>query len=150
MSALTEYREAKGWSMARLAREVGMSDTSVGAFEVGTRSLSFEAAERLAQVLGVDPTALWARHATDQMRAALATVSRLTDGQSLVSLGMPRIRLALDLNRELSALPDLPPDLMEEKSLLCGQIADQLRRVEEAIRPLESAKRASLKKRLRS
>jgi transcriptional regulator with XRE-family HTH domain len=56
---LRELREKKGWSQAKLAEQVGVSDAYVAQLETGARkNPSLEILKRLARALGVPVTEL--------------------------------------------------------------------------------------------
>lgn len=52
---ITELREARGWNQAELGRKVGTSGQQIGRLEDGTRRLTLEWVERIAEALGVTP-----------------------------------------------------------------------------------------------
>lgn len=54
MSALREARQSLGWSMARLAREMGCTERAVAKWELnGTAHAEFVRMAKAAEVLGV-------------------------------------------------------------------------------------------------
>jgi transcriptional regulator with XRE-family HTH domain len=57
-AALRWAREVKGWSQARLAREIGISRSSVCEIEAGGRNANHAMITRLAEALGCPATVL--------------------------------------------------------------------------------------------
>jgi transcriptional regulator with XRE-family HTH domain len=100
---LKEARAGK-FTLASLAVATGVSDTTLGSLENMEKTLTLQMAERLAEVLKVDAVELYARHAISQMQAAIDTASAINYRPTNVSLGLARIKLALDLNRVLDGL----------------------------------------------
>jgi len=58
---LKKYRQARGWSQAKLAEKVGTSTQYIGTLETRGKFPSSQMVHRLATALGVDPTALFYR-----------------------------------------------------------------------------------------
>ena len=57
-----ELREARGWSQRELAARAGLRQATIANIELGhTRGVRFDALERLADALGVDPALLIVR-----------------------------------------------------------------------------------------
>ena len=56
---LKKYRQARGWSQAKLAEKVGTSTQYVGTLEIGGKFPSSEMVHKLATSLGIDPTELF-------------------------------------------------------------------------------------------
>jgi len=52
------FRKGKGWSISELARQSGVSRSSVGHYETGLRRPKIESVKKLADALGVAPAAL--------------------------------------------------------------------------------------------
>lgn len=68
---IRKLREAKGWSMAELAEEVGLTYKYVHKLEVGDRSPSRVTVAKLAVVLGVEPQDLLFDAEDDFVREAI-------------------------------------------------------------------------------
>ena len=58
---LRRERQARGLSQAALAHAAGLHRTYVGSVERGTRNVSIDNIEKLAEALGVDPVELMTR-----------------------------------------------------------------------------------------
>jgi len=58
---LKKYRQARGWSQAKLAEKVGTSTQYIGTLEIKGKFPSSEMVHKLAAALGVDPTELFSR-----------------------------------------------------------------------------------------
>ena len=58
-ASLRHHRKRLGWSQVRLAEEAGVSLETVARVERGITGASFEMIEKLGQVLGVRPAALF-------------------------------------------------------------------------------------------
>ncbi|MGV1956250.1 helix-turn-helix domain-containing protein [Agrobacterium sp. 22-214-1] len=82
------HRKAKGWTLERLADEVGVTQETIGKIERGKAAPLFETAEKIAVALGVPAPALFgaevapgdgerARFLTDINR----TLSRMNEDQ---------------------------------------------------------------------
>ena len=56
---LKKYRQARGWSQAKLAEKVGTSTQYIGTLEIKGKFPSSEMVHKLAGALGVDPTELF-------------------------------------------------------------------------------------------
>jgi len=56
---LKKYRQARGWSQAKLAEEVGTSTQYIGTLEIKGKFPSSNMVHKLAAALGVDPTELF-------------------------------------------------------------------------------------------
>jgi len=106
-SRINELRQLKGYTQAELAELTDLSTNYVGYLERGERTVSLQTLERLANVLGVEASALFLfpgqrkdaasklpNHKV-QLRAKLVTFLQRTDGQDLRLL----VRLAHRLTR---------------------------------------------------
>ena len=56
---LKKYRQARGWSQAKLAEKVGTSTQYIGTLEIKGKFPSSEMVHKLAAALGIDPTELF-------------------------------------------------------------------------------------------
>lgn len=62
---LSELRKAKGWSQERLALESGVARSYLGGVERGQRNIALLNIVRLAETLGVNPSALLEKPSDD-------------------------------------------------------------------------------------
>lgn len=53
------YRRAKGWTLERLASEVGVSRETIGKIERGVSAPLFDTVEKIALALGLSPIVLF-------------------------------------------------------------------------------------------
>jgi len=60
---LKKYRQARGWSQAKLAEKVGTSTQYIGTMEIMGKFPSSEMVHKLASALGIDPTELFYKEA---------------------------------------------------------------------------------------
>jgi len=56
---LKKYRQARGWSQAKLAEKTGTSTQYIGMLEIKGKFPSSEMIHKLAAALGIDPTELF-------------------------------------------------------------------------------------------
>jgi transcriptional regulator with XRE-family HTH domain len=56
---LKKYRQARGWSQAKLAEKTGTSTQYIGMLEIKGKFPSSEMIHKLATTLGIDPTELF-------------------------------------------------------------------------------------------
>lgn len=106
---LNDELDARGWSHARLAREIDMSKSSVGRWLMDDdnplqRRPSYEACRRLARLFGVDLRAVLEmagiddyereRHLSDLQRDIMAMVPLIDD--RLLAVVQPQFRALID------------------------------------------------------
>ncbi|WP_275788228.1 helix-turn-helix domain-containing protein [Pararhizobium gei] len=82
------HRKAKGWTLERLADEVGVTQETIGKIERGKAAPLFDTAEKIAAALDVPATALFGANAlpgTGERARLLAeihrTLSRMNEDQ---------------------------------------------------------------------
>jgi transcriptional regulator with XRE-family HTH domain len=111
---LVEVRSKRMWTQARLAREAGVSPTTVSGIETGRISRPhFGTLAKLARVLDVDP------------RLFLSSGESVGDGSG-VSLSMEWVRIAReeDFEREIEGAS------LESLETLSGELEDARRRLQ--------------------
>jgi transcriptional regulator with XRE-family HTH domain len=52
-NTIKTYRNARGWSLKRLAKDMGVSKTTIGRWESGQTEPSPEAVEKLKIIMGI-------------------------------------------------------------------------------------------------
>jgi transcriptional regulator with XRE-family HTH domain len=111
---LIEVRSKKMWTQARLAREAGVSPTTVSGIETGRISRPhFGTLSKLARALDVDP------------RMLLAAEQRATE-EAHESLSMDWVRTAREEDFE-QGIEDAP---LESLETLSGELEDERRRLQ--------------------
>jgi transcriptional regulator with XRE-family HTH domain len=64
---LKKYRQARGWSQAKLAEKTGTSTQYIGMLEIRGKFPSSEMIHKLAATLGIDPTELFYKETDPQI-----------------------------------------------------------------------------------
>lgn len=104
---LSKLRELKGLSQTELGTLTGLTRTTIGRYETADGAPSFEAIEKLAEALGVDPLDFFISEEAEHAIEALEQI-RITTKQINKKRKLSRYRQMLEaLNKERIKEPNL-------------------------------------------
>jgi transcriptional regulator with XRE-family HTH domain len=95
-SNLKKYRQARGWSQAKLAEKTGTSTQYIGMLEIMGKFPSSRMLHKLAAALGIDPTELFYKEVDPQ------TVLRNSQKAAIEDIGEALNKLISDFFSEKS------------------------------------------------
>jgi transcriptional regulator with XRE-family HTH domain len=82
---LKKYRQARGWSQAKLAEKSGTSTQYIGRLEIKDNFPSSEMVHRLASALGIDPTELFFKDIDPKTARKSTQKAVMEDAQEAIS-----------------------------------------------------------------
>ncbi|HEI6963670.1 XRE family transcriptional regulator [Yersinia rochesterensis] len=115
---LAEAREAKGLTMAELARVLDISRQAISSFEKGIKAPSHETLMTLSKVLGFPERFFVSSHSSPEIKGAVHFRSRATATKKARMSGRARGRWVSLILQECSKYAQLPPVILPDLDII--------------------------------
>lgn len=120
--SLTAAREAKQWSLARVAREAGIGLSTIRAWEAGTRAPEPDNLAKAADALGVPMSSLISPHRGGPALADLRILAGLTQPQLGLRTGLSTTSIGALERAEIRLTDDRALRLAEALKLSVAEV----------------------------